>query len=122
MSATYKGLRPTQSGQGRWVVGLQNQASCGFVACGLGDQSGLGLRMRAPQHEDASLRIFSNGLNNFVSERLPTLFGMTGWQTVLHSQTGVEQQHPICGPRTQAGLKRWGLAKVSLQFFENIAK
>ena len=122
MSTAYEGLRSKQSGQGGRVVGLQNQAICGFVACGLGDQSGLGLRMRTPQHENGYLRIFSNSLNNCISERLPTLFGVTARQTILHSQTGVEQQHPICSPRTQAGLKRWGLAKVSLQFFEDIAK
>ena len=122
MSTAYEGLRSTQSGQGRGMVSLQNQASCGFVASGLGDQSGLGLRMRAPQHENASFCRFSDGLNNCVSERLPTLSSMTGGQTILHSQAGVEQQHPICSPRAQAGIKRWGLAQVSLQFFENIAQ
>ena len=122
MSTAYERLRPTQSGQGRGMVGLQNQTSCGFVASGLGDQSGLGLRMRAPQHENASFCRFSDGLNNFGSERLPTLFGVAGWQTVLHSQTGVEQQNAMLRPWNQTGHKRGRQAHIGMQFFEDIAQ
>ena len=122
MSTAYEGLRPTQSGQGRGVVGMQNQTSCCFAACGLGNQSGLGLRMRTPEQEHTGRGRASNSLNYSVSERLPTLLGMASGLAIFYAQPGVEQQHAMLRPWNQTGLKRGRQAQIVLKFFENITQ
>ncbi len=78
--------------------------------------------MCTPKQEHTGRGRTSNSLNYFVSERLPTLLGMTGGLSIFYAQAGVKQQHAMLRPWNQTGLKRRRKAQVGMQFFENIAQ
>ena len=98
-----KGMGAAQGRQGRWVIGLQDQMARRnpLWTRGCIDEFVLGLRMRAPQHEDHGLFSLGHGGNHLVGPYLPTPLGMAGGQSLFYRQDRVEQEHALLNPTVQ---------------------
>ena len=103
MPTADEGLGWAKCGQWRRVIGGEHQMpAIRVVLC---DQLALGLRMRAPEHEDHGAAFLGAGCNQTIRQLLPAALGMRGRLAVLNRQAGIEQQHALACPASQRAMR-----------------
>ncbi len=61
----------------------------------------LGLRVRAPQHEDLGRAVVGNFTDKAIGHGFPSMTCVRGRLSIFDGQHGVQQQHTLLGPARQ---------------------